>query len=100
MQLDFFWCINILLLLQQGGKETSVQITLLCVCSSKHVRHSEEGSLVLGAAESNCSENSWNFVRYVYFSLNEGKAEFSFCNKRMQLLSHQVRGLESQRFHL
>lgn len=37
------------------------------------MRRSEEGSVVFGAGESNGSEDSWNFVRYVHFSLNEGR---------------------------
>lgn len=37
------------------------------------MRRSEEGSVVFGGGESNGSEDSWNFVRDVCFSLNEGR---------------------------
>lgn len=84
----FFWCINILLLLQQGGKtDKCSNYAFMCVLFQACVVLWRRVCCVCSKRLCNCSENSWNFSDRCIFSSVKTKHNASFCTKRLQWLS-------------
>lgn len=76
----FFWCINILLLLQQGGKtDKCSNCAFMCVLFQACVALWGSCCCVCSKRLCNCSENSWNFSDMCIFSWVKAKRTVSFC---------------------